>query len=67
MNKHHLKGAGNKAKGEVKEAVGKATGNDRVRAGGAVDKAKGEWQQTVGDAKDAVDRAVDKAADRAAR
>ena len=36
------------AKGVVKEAVGKATGNDRLSAEGAAQELKGEAQQALG-------------------
>lgn len=57
MDKEHAKGAGDKAKGATKDALGKATGNDRLRAEGAVDKAKGAGREALGDAKDGVKKA----------
>ena len=33
MNKEHVKGAADKAKGSIKEGIGKATGNERLRQG----------------------------------
>ncbi|WP_425287249.1 CsbD family protein [Pelagibacterium luteolum] len=54
MDKDEIKGAGNKAKGSVKQAAGKATGNKKLEAEGAADKAKGHVQQNVGKAKDAL-------------
>ncbi|WP_112311629.1 CsbD family protein [Pseudogemmobacter bohemicus] len=56
-----IKGLANEAAGTVKQAVGKATGNDRLRAEGAAQELKGEAQQALGKAKDAVKKAVDKA------
>lgn len=56
-----IKGMTNEAVGNVKQAVGKATGNDRLRAEGATQELKGEAQQALGKAKDAVKKAVDKA------
>lgn len=53
MHKDEVKGAGNKAKGAIKEAVGKATNNKKVQAEGKADKAKGTIQQKVGQLKDA--------------
>jgi len=58
MNKDTLKGAANDAKGSVKRAVGKATGDQRMMAGGAADKAVGKTQKAVGKAKDAMRRAT---------
>ncbi len=56
-----IKGMANEAVGNVKQAVGKATGNDRLRAEGAAQELKGEAQQALGKAKDAVKKVVDKA------
>lgn len=53
MHKDEIKGAGNKAKGAVKEAVGKATDNRKLEAEGKLDKAKGHVQDKIGKAKDA--------------
>lgn len=52
MNKQHIKGAGNRAKGAVKETAGKATGNESLELEGKIDRVKGKTQQAVGDAKD---------------
>lgn len=56
-----VKGMGNEAVGNVKQAVGKATDNDKLRAEGKAQEVKGEVQQKVGEAKDAVKKHVDKA------
>jgi uncharacterized protein YjbJ (UPF0337 family) len=56
-----IKGYANEAAGNVKQAVGKAVGNDRMRADGVVQERKGEAQQAVGKAKDAVKKIVDRA------
>ena len=61
MDKEHVKGAIDKTKGAVKDAVGGLTGNTGLQVEGKIDKAKGTARQTVGDAKDAVRDAVDKA------
>jgi uncharacterized protein YjbJ (UPF0337 family) len=53
MDKQHLKGATDKAKGAVKDASGKATGNERMQAEGKADKAKGDIRHAVGNVKDA--------------
>jgi uncharacterized protein YjbJ (UPF0337 family) len=60
MNKQHVKGAGDKAKGSVKDTVGGLTGNKKLQAEGKLDKAKGEVRKAVGDAKDAAKRATQK-------
>ncbi|MHC8318187.1 CsbD family protein [Pseudomonas sp. LB3P31] len=56
-----VKGMANEAVGNVKQGVGKATDNDKMRAEGVVQEKKGEAQQAVGKAKDAVKKGVDKA------
>lgn len=53
MDKEHIKGGLDKAKGAVKDAVGKATGDKGMQVDGKIDKAKGEGRQALGDAKDA--------------
>lgn len=54
MDKDRIEGAANQAKGAVKEAVGKMTGDAKLKAEGAADKAAGKVQNAVGGAKDAV-------------
>jgi uncharacterized protein YjbJ (UPF0337 family) len=54
MDEQHGKGAIDKIKGAVKDAVGGATGDDKLQAEGKLDKAKGSVRNVVGDAKDAV-------------
>jgi len=61
MDKEHAKGAVDKTKGAVKDAVGGLTGDSRLQAEGKVDKAKGAVRQKIGDAKDAARDAIDKA------
>ncbi|MGN8277818.1 CsbD family protein [Pseudomonas sp. SMV71] len=56
-----VKGVANEAVGNIKQGVGKATDNDRLRAEGVVQEKKGEAQQTVGKVKDAVKNGGDKA------
>lgn len=48
-----VKGAGNQAKGAVKDAAGKLVGDPKLQAEGKADKAKGKVQSAVGGAKDA--------------
>lgn len=54
MDKQHVKGAIDKAKGALKDAAGAATGNRKLQAEGKLDKAKGAVRGVVGDVKDAV-------------
>jgi uncharacterized protein YjbJ (UPF0337 family) len=53
MHKDTVKGAAKEAKGSVKEAAGKATGNERLEAEGAGEKVAGKVQKGVGNLKDA--------------
>jgi len=52
MDKDSIKGAGDQAKGSIKEAAGKVTGDTKLKVEGAMDKAKGHVESTVGKAKD---------------
>lgn len=61
MDKEHVKGTADKASGAAKEAAGKMTGNDKLRAKGEIDKAKGAAHNALGDAKDAARRGMDAA------
>lgn len=54
-----IKGLANEAAGNVKQAVGKAIGNESLQAEGVAQEVKGEAQQAVGKAKDAVKNAAD--------
>jgi uncharacterized protein YjbJ (UPF0337 family) len=56
MDKEHVKGAADKAKGTVKDAAGKLTDDKELQAEGKMDKAKGTAREALGDAKDAVKR-----------
>lgn len=53
MHKDEIAGEAKKARGAVKDAIGKATGDEKLRADGALDKAEGELQKGVGKVKDA--------------
>ena len=57
MNKTRVDGAKNQAKGAVKEAAGKVTGNVGLQAKGAVQKTAGKAQSAVGKAADKTKRA----------
>ncbi len=54
MDKDRIKGAADKAKGSLKEAAGKITGDAKLQAEGKADKAKGTVKNAVGGAKDAL-------------
>jgi uncharacterized protein YjbJ (UPF0337 family) len=53
MDKEHIKGAADKAKGAVKDAVGGLTGKPGLQVEGKIDKAKGVAHEAAGDLKDA--------------
>jgi uncharacterized protein YjbJ (UPF0337 family) len=59
MDKEHIKGAADKVKGAIKEAVGKVVGSDKLIAEGIADKAEGSVRESVGDIKDAGRKIVD--------
>lgn len=59
MNKDQAKGKKDTAKGNVKEKVGKAVGNESLEGEGKVDKASGKTRETYGDAKEKVKDATD--------
>jgi len=51
MNKEHIKGAFEKAKGTVKHGVGGLTGRKKMQAEGKMDKMKGSAHKATGDGK----------------
>lgn len=58
MSKERVEGATQKGVGAVKQAVGKAVGNERLQAEGVADKVAGSAKNTIGKAKDAVHKAT---------
>jgi len=60
MDKDRVRGAAHQAKGAVKEAIGKVTGDAKTQAEGAAERAAGKVQNTVGGAKDAAREALKK-------
>ena len=60
MDKDRIEGAAKQAKGAVKEAFGKATGDTHTEVSGKADKAEGKVQNTVGGVKDAARDALNK-------
>ena len=54
MDREHVKGIAEKAKGAVKDTAGKITGNKKLQSAGKFDKAKGSAHNVAGDIKDAV-------------
>ena len=55
MDREHVKGAADKAKGAIKEGAGKVTGDKSLEAEGKIDKAKGSAHNAAGDMRDGAD------------
>jgi uncharacterized protein YjbJ (UPF0337 family) len=53
MDSEHVKGAADKAKGAIKDAAGKLTGDKDLQSEGKIDKAKGQAHNVAGNVKDA--------------
>ena len=53
MDREHVKGAADNAKGAIKEAAGKVAAKE-LQTEGKLDKAKGSVHNAAGDAKDAL-------------
>jgi uncharacterized protein YjbJ (UPF0337 family) len=60
MDSDRIKGAAHQAKGAVKEAAGKVTGDTKTQAEGAAEKAAGKVQNAVGGMKDSARDALKK-------
>jgi len=54
MDKDRVAGSAKQAKGSVKEAIGKITGDGKTQAEGTAEKTAGQAQNTVGGVKDTV-------------
>jgi uncharacterized protein YjbJ (UPF0337 family) len=54
MDREHVKGAADKAKGAIKDTAGKVIGDKKLEAEGKIDKAKGEAHHAAGEVKDAL-------------
>jgi uncharacterized protein YjbJ (UPF0337 family) len=59
MDREHVKGIADKAKGAIKEGAGKLSGDKDLQREGKADKAKGAVHNAAGDVKDAARDAVD--------
>jgi uncharacterized protein YjbJ (UPF0337 family) len=59
MDKDRIEGAATQAKGALKEAAGKVTGDAKLESEGAADKAAGKVQNAIGGVKDTVRDAID--------
>ena len=60
MDKDRVEGAAKNLGGKIKEGVGKATGDEKLRREGQVDQVKGKAQNTVGGIKDTARETVKK-------
>jgi uncharacterized protein YjbJ (UPF0337 family) len=58
MNKSQIKGQAEKAKGKVKEMVGKAVGNKELERKGVVENATGKIRKAYGDLKSDVKKST---------
>ena len=58
MSTNRVEGAIDKGVGALKEAAGKAVGNERLQAEGAAQKAKGDIQNKVGQVQDKIGDAI---------
>jgi uncharacterized protein YjbJ (UPF0337 family) len=59
MDREHVKGVADKAKGAIKDVAGKVSGDKQLEAEGKMDKAKGDLHKAAGDVKDAFRKATD--------
>jgi uncharacterized protein YjbJ (UPF0337 family) len=60
MDKDRIEGTAHQAKGAIKEAVGKVTGDAKTQAEGVAEKAAGKAQNAVGGLKDSARESLDK-------
>jgi len=60
MDTNRIAGSAKQAKGAVKAAIGKATGDAKLRADGKADKAEGKVQNAIGGLTDTVRDAIKK-------
>ncbi|MBB4002857.1 MAG: CsbD family protein [Aurantimonas endophytica] len=54
VDKNEIKGGAKEFGGKIKEAAGRAVGNERLEAEGEVDQVEGKTQKNYGKVKDAV-------------
>ncbi len=54
MDREHVKGVADKAKGAIEDVAGKAMGDKKLQAEGKLDKAKGATHEALGDVKDTI-------------
>jgi uncharacterized protein YjbJ (UPF0337 family) len=56
MNKDRIAGSAKEIKGSVKETIGKAVGDAKLRSDGKAEKVEGKIQNAIGGLKDALKR-----------
>jgi len=54
MDKDRIKGMAQQAKGNIKKAVGEATGDAKLKTEGEMDKAEGKVRNAIGGLKDSL-------------
>jgi len=59
MDKDRVAGAAKQAKGRLKDAAGKITGDEKLKAEGKADKVEGKVQNAFGGLKDKAREALD--------
>ena len=59
VDENRTQGAWDKVKGNVKEGIGKVTGDEKMLAEGKADQVKGKTESAVGGVKDSVRDATD--------
>jgi uncharacterized protein YjbJ (UPF0337 family) len=59
MNDDELRGKADQVKGRVKDAIGEATGDERLRDEGAADEASGKVQEGFGKARRKVGEVIE--------
>jgi uncharacterized protein YjbJ (UPF0337 family) len=60
MDNDRIKGSADQAKGAIKDAAGKVTGDQKLQAEGKADKVKGKVESAVGGAKDSMREQLNK-------
>jgi uncharacterized protein YjbJ (UPF0337 family) len=59
LNDDELRGKADQVKGRVKDAIGKATGDEQLREEGATDEASGTVQEGIGKTRRKVGEAIE--------
>jgi len=60
MSQNRMSGAGHEAKGVIKEAAGRLSGNRRMQAEGVAEKLAGRAQKNIGKAQNKTAKAIKK-------